>query len=97
MSFLSQLLSPAVMRFMALTLLHFLWQGTALAALTYAGMAFCRSAASRYAFGLALLAAMAAAPVGDDQFGEAAAGGDAGDGGADPACADEKYAHVYRS
>ena len=63
MSFLSELLSPAVMRYIALTLLHFLWQGTALAALAYAGMAFCRSAASRYAIGLALLVAMAAAPA----------------------------------
>lgn len=63
MSFLSELLSPAVMRFMALTLLHFLWQGTALAALAYAGMVFCRSAASRYTIGLALLVAMAAAPA----------------------------------
>lgn len=63
MNFLSELLSPAVMRLMALTLLHFLWQGVALAALGYAGMAFCRGAASRYAMGLAMLVMMAAAPA----------------------------------
>jgi len=32
--------------------------------------------------------------VGDDQFGEGTAGCDAGDGATDPACSDEKYAHV---
>jgi beta-lactamase regulating signal transducer with metallopeptidase domain len=63
MNFLTGMLSPAAMRWMALTLLHFLWQGAALAALAYAGMAFCRSAASRYALGLAMLVMMAAAPA----------------------------------
>ena len=63
MNFLTHLLSPFAMRLMALTLLHFFWQGAALAAVAYAGMAFCRSAASRYAVGMALLVAMAAAPL----------------------------------
>ncbi len=63
MNFLTGLLSPTAMRWMALTLLHFLWQGTAFAALAYAGMAFCRSAASRYAMGLAMLVMMAVAPA----------------------------------
>ncbi len=62
MNFLAHLLSPATMRLIALTLLHFLWQGTALGALAYAGMAFCRSASSRYAIGLTLLVLMAVAP-----------------------------------
>ncbi len=62
MNFLSHLLSPTTMRLMALTLLHFLWQGTAFAALAYAAMAFCRSAASRYAMGLAMLVMMAVTP-----------------------------------
>jgi beta-lactamase regulating signal transducer with metallopeptidase domain len=62
MNFLAHLLSPTAMRLIALTLLHFLWQGTALAALAYAGMAFCRSASSRYAIAVTLLALMAVAP-----------------------------------
>jgi beta-lactamase regulating signal transducer with metallopeptidase domain len=63
MSFLNQMLSPTAMRLTALTLLHFLWQGTALAALAYAAMAFCRSASSRYATAMAILVLMAAAPA----------------------------------
>jgi beta-lactamase regulating signal transducer with metallopeptidase domain len=62
MNFLTHLLSPEMLRLMAMTLLHFLWQGTALAALAYVGMAFCRSASSRYAIGVAFLALMVAAP-----------------------------------
>jgi beta-lactamase regulating signal transducer with metallopeptidase domain len=59
----SHLLSPTTMRLMALTLLHFLWQGTAFAALAYAAMAFCRTAASRYATGLAMLVMMSLVPA----------------------------------
>jgi beta-lactamase regulating signal transducer with metallopeptidase domain len=62
MNFLAHLLSPTAMRLIALTLLHFLWQGAALAALAYAGMAFCRSASSRYAIAVAMLVLMAVAP-----------------------------------
>lgn len=62
MNLLIHLLSPDVMRLMALTLLHFVWQGTALAALAYAAMAASRSASSRYAAGVVMLMAMAAAP-----------------------------------
>ncbi|HEY2119308.1 MAG TPA: M56 family metallopeptidase [Candidatus Acidoferrum sp.] len=60
---LAQLLSPEVMRLIALTLLHFLWQGTALAALGYAGMAMCRTAQTRYAVGIAMVILMAIAPA----------------------------------
>ena len=59
----NQLLSPESMRMIALTLLQFLWQGAALAALAYAGMAFCRSAGWRYAMGVAALVLMAVAPA----------------------------------
>jgi beta-lactamase regulating signal transducer with metallopeptidase domain len=62
MNFLTGVLSPTAMRLMALTLLHFLWQGTALAALAYAGMTLCQRSASRYAVGLTILVMMAAAP-----------------------------------
>lgn len=63
MNFLAQLLSPEVMRLIALTLLHFLWQGTALAALAVAGMAICRTAQSRYAVGVTMVLFMAVAPA----------------------------------
>ena len=56
-------LSPATLRLLALSLLHFLWQGAALAALAYVVMALCRSAAARYAVGVTTLGLMIAAPV----------------------------------
>lgn len=56
-------LSPSVLRCLAFSLLHFLWQGTALAALAYVAMALCRSAAARYATGVAALMLMLAAPI----------------------------------
>ncbi len=57
-------LSPSTLRCLALSLLHFLWQGTALAALAYVAMSLCRSTATRYAAGVAVLMLMLAAPVG---------------------------------
>ena len=57
-------LSPATLRLLALSLLHFLWQGAALAALAYVVMALCRSAAARYAVGVTTLVLMILAPVG---------------------------------
>src|SRR5262249_61879563 len=55
-------LPPEVMRLMGLVLLHFLWQGLALAALAYVVMRLLRSAVSRYAIGVAVLALMVATP-----------------------------------
>jgi bla regulator protein blaR1 len=63
MTQLADWLSPVTLRVLALALLHFLWQGAALAALAYLAMAFCRSAAARYAVGVGTLALMLAAPV----------------------------------
>jgi beta-lactamase regulating signal transducer with metallopeptidase domain len=56
-------LSEATLRLLALSLLHFLWQGAALAALAYVAMSICRSASARYAVGVAALGLMLAAPV----------------------------------
>lgn len=56
-------LSPAIMRLLALALLHFLWQGAALGALGYAAMALCRTASTRYVIGVGVLALMLVAPV----------------------------------
>ena len=63
MNLLASLLSPASLRLIALALLHFLWQGAALAALAYASMALCRSASARYVLAVGVLVLMAAAPV----------------------------------
>jgi len=56
-------LSPHAMQSLGWTLLHFLWQGTALAALAAAATAMCRRAAMRYVILLAVLALMLCAPV----------------------------------
>jgi bla regulator protein blaR1 len=63
MNLLAHLLSPETMRIVALTLLHFLWQGAALAAAAYVGLSLLRSASARYAFLVGLLVMMLAAPV----------------------------------
>jgi beta-lactamase regulating signal transducer with metallopeptidase domain len=63
MTLLIPWLSEATLRLLALSLLHFLWQGAALAALAYVAMAVCRSASGRYAVGVATLGLMLAAPV----------------------------------
>jgi len=56
-------LSPSTQRAMAWALLHFLWQGTALAALAAAAMTLCRRASARYAVGIATLVLMLMAPL----------------------------------
>jgi beta-lactamase regulating signal transducer with metallopeptidase domain len=61
---LADWLSPATLRLLALALLHFLWQGAALAALAYVVMGLCRSASARYAVGVATLVLMFVAPIG---------------------------------
>jgi len=56
-------LSPEVTRALGWALLHFLWQGLALAALLSAVMALCRTAAMRYALAVGTLGLMVAAPT----------------------------------
>jgi beta-lactamase regulating signal transducer with metallopeptidase domain len=63
MNILTSWLSPGLMHAVAWTLLHFLWQGAALAALAAASMAFCSRASARYAIALTVLVMMLAAPV----------------------------------
>ena len=63
MTALQNWLTPEVTRAAALALLHFLWQGAALAALASATLAVFRNAATRYALAVAFLAAMMAAPL----------------------------------
>ena len=63
MNILTSWLSPSLTHAVAWTLLHFLWQGAALAALAAAAMAFCSRAAARYAIALSVLVLMFATPV----------------------------------
>ena len=55
--------SPSAMQSLGWALLHFLWQGTALAALAAAAMALCRRASTRYLVGVGALVLMLLAPV----------------------------------
>lgn len=63
MTSLTNWLSPTVMHSLGWALLHFLWQGTALAAVAAAVMALCRRASIRYVVGVGTLLLMLAAPV----------------------------------
>ena len=63
MTTLTSWISPNLMESMGWTLLHFVWQGTALAALAAGLMAISRKATTRYVVGVAMLALMLAAPA----------------------------------
>ena len=63
MTLLVEWISPSVLRTLALSLLHFLWQGAALAALASVALAFCRGASSRYALAVVTLVAMLLSPA----------------------------------
>ena len=61
-STLTNWFSPSTMQSLGWALLHFLWQGTALAALAAAAMALCRRASTRCLLGVGALALMLLAP-----------------------------------
>jgi len=63
MSHFAGWISPDVMRTLGWALVHFLWQGIALAALAAIGMELCRSAATRYVIAVGALVLMLASPV----------------------------------
>ena len=63
MSSLVTWISPNAMHSLGWALLHFLWQGTALAALAAAAMALCRRASARYAIGIVTLGLMLAVMI----------------------------------
>jgi beta-lactamase regulating signal transducer with metallopeptidase domain len=63
MNAFAQWLTPDVLRTLGLSLLHFLWQGAALAVLAAAAIAIARKASTRYALAIGALLAMVAAPV----------------------------------
>ncbi len=63
MSHLMQWLTPQLVSAIGWTLIHFLWQGFALAGLLYLALPLCRSATARHDLALAVLMMMGAAPV----------------------------------
>ena len=63
MSVIAHWFTPDVLRNLGLSLVHFLWQGAALAALAAAGIAFARQASTRYAIAIGALVLMVATPV----------------------------------
>jgi beta-lactamase regulating signal transducer with metallopeptidase domain len=60
---LAQWISPELLPPLGLALLHFFWQGAALAALAALALTLARSASTRYVLGVIFLAAMVAAPA----------------------------------
>ena len=63
MTTLTNWISPGTMQSLGWALLHFSWQGTALAAIAAAAMAGFRKPAARYLIGIVALGLMLAAPV----------------------------------
>jgi beta-lactamase regulating signal transducer with metallopeptidase domain/predicted HAD superfamily phosphohydrolase YqeG len=55
--------SPQTMRLVGMALLHFLWQGAAIAAVAFLAMSLVRRASAKYLVGVAMLVAMVAAPA----------------------------------
>jgi beta-lactamase regulating signal transducer with metallopeptidase domain len=62
MSSLTNWLSPSVMHSLGWALLHFLWQGTAVAALAAVVMGLCQRASARYTLAVGAMVVMLAAP-----------------------------------
>jgi beta-lactamase regulating signal transducer with metallopeptidase domain len=63
MTSLAHGISPELLQTLGWTLLHFVWQGAALAALLAVAMAVCRSASARYALAVGAMVLMIACPV----------------------------------
>ena len=63
MTTLTNWISPGTMQSLGWALLHFLWQGTALAALAAAAMAVLRKPAARYLIGIGVLGLMLLCPM----------------------------------
>lgn len=75
MNALINLLSPRAMHSLGWALVHFLWQGTALAALAAAAMALCRRSSARYAIGVGALLLMLLAPLATFFYSQGHSGG----------------------
>jgi beta-lactamase regulating signal transducer with metallopeptidase domain len=55
--------TPSTVQIFGWTLVHFLWEGVALAAILYVALAFCRTALARYSAALGTLVLMACSPI----------------------------------
>lgn len=62
-TWIAQWLQGETVRALGLTLVHFLWEGLALALMLFAAMAFCRRAQARYVLGVCTLGAMLITPL----------------------------------
>jgi beta-lactamase regulating signal transducer with metallopeptidase domain len=56
-------LTPSTVQAVGWTLVHFIWQGTALALIAYLALAFCRTALARYTAALITLVLMVCSPL----------------------------------
>src|ERR1700758_3631279 len=63
MTTLTNWISPGAMQSLGWALLHFLWQGTALAALAASAMAVFRKPSARYVIGIVALGMMLIGPI----------------------------------
>src|SRR5258708_3998952 len=63
MTTLTNWLSPSALHSLGWSLLHFLWQGTAIAALAAVLLTICRRASARYILAVGALILMLAAPL----------------------------------
>ena len=68
MTTVSNWISPGTMQSLGWALLHFLWQGTALAAVAAGAIAMARRPATRYLIGIGALGLMLLAPIGTFLF-----------------------------
>jgi beta-lactamase regulating signal transducer with metallopeptidase domain len=63
MTRIASLVNAETIRLVGMALMHFLWQGVAIAAAGFVGMSLVRRASAKYVVGVAMLAVMVAAPA----------------------------------
>jgi beta-lactamase regulating signal transducer with metallopeptidase domain len=61
-------ITPSTVQILGWTLVHFIWEGVALAAMLYVALAFCRTALARYSAALGTLVLMVCSPLGTSFF-----------------------------
>jgi hypothetical protein len=60
--------TPSTVQILGWTLVHFIWEGVALAAILYVALAFCRTALARYSAALGTLVLMVCCPLATSFF-----------------------------
>jgi beta-lactamase regulating signal transducer with metallopeptidase domain len=61
-------ITPSIVQILGWTLVHFLWEGVALAAMLYVALTFCRTALARYGAALGTLVLMVCSPLATSFF-----------------------------